>query len=281
MRALRVNWPARRDQQKDADGGAPAFDEPLADRSRLDMRLDQAVRGFGKVNGARLRELLHPRRQVRGVANRGVVHPEVVADSTDDHLASVQSHPDGDAAVDRPRAFELTLARGMLDGERGERRTAGVIFVGRRRAEQCHETVTEKLIDGPFVSVDFRHRDGKELVQKGMHSFRADARGQRRRSGQIAEKHGHQLALAFDGRWRAEEVRPKVRRCVSRDSADARGCGMLAHRIATCAAELRGGRIDLAAGRAGDLQRGAAFIAEGGVDEVWMGAPWTIRRSRF
>ena len=116
----------------------------------------------------------------------------------------------------------------MLDGERGERRTAGVIFVGRRRAEQCHETVTKKLIDGPFVSVDFRHRDGKELVQKGMHSFRADARGQRRRSGQIAEKHGHQLALAFDGRWRAEEVRPRGRRCVSRDSADARGCGMLA-----------------------------------------------------
>ena len=45
------------------------------------------------------RELLHPRGQVRRLADRGVVHVEIAADGANDDLAGVQPDPDLDTAA--------------------------------------------------------------------------------------------------------------------------------------------------------------------------------------
>src|SRR5262249_53864654 len=60
---------------------------------------------LGQVRAPRLRELLRSLRQTHGVALRGVVHPEIVADLPDDHVARVEPHADGE--VEAARAAQL------------------------------------------------------------------------------------------------------------------------------------------------------------------------------
>src|SRR5262249_23609983 len=72
--------------------------EPLHRTGTKGLHGDVAFRqseGRGACNRAtRLRHLLQPRRQIRGLAYDGVVHVQVVADATDDDLPRVQSDSD-------------------------------------------------------------------------------------------------------------------------------------------------------------------------------------------
>ena len=71
----------------------------------LDVALDQAQRVGGQQSRARTGELLHARRQMRGLPDGGVVHVQVVANRAHHHLAGVQ--PDADLDVEPLLAPQL------------------------------------------------------------------------------------------------------------------------------------------------------------------------------
>src|ERR1700730_5057055 len=66
------------------------LDRHRTPRSHLDVALDELEGSRGQKNGPRLGQLLQSRRQVRGLSHRGVVHPQVTADSPDHHLTRVE-----------------------------------------------------------------------------------------------------------------------------------------------------------------------------------------------
>src|SRR5580704_7756505 len=65
----------------------------------VDVTLDQAQGFAGQKDGARTCDLLHSPRQVRRLADRGVVHVKIIADRTNDDLARVEPDPDLDGGI--------------------------------------------------------------------------------------------------------------------------------------------------------------------------------------
>ena len=148
----------------------------------------------------------HPRGQVRGVADRRVVHAKIPADRADDDGAGV----DPDAHLEVPLVLALDLvAQGLqvaVDLERGVKRAGRVILVGDRRAEQRHDAVPEKLIDRALVAVN-RVQDHLEgAVHDGVDLLGIQALGHRREAGHVGEHHGDLLALSLDGALRREDL---------------------------------------------------------------------------
>jgi len=70
--------------------------EPLhghgAERLHLDMSFGQPQGVAGDQDGPGLGHLLHPGGKVGGLADRGVVHVQVVANGADDDLAGIEPH---------------------------------------------------------------------------------------------------------------------------------------------------------------------------------------------
>ena len=140
------------------------------------------------------------------VADRGVVHPEVVADGTHDHEAGMQSHPEGQVYIAAGRHGHRVRLDRASDVERGQYRPARVVLVRDRRAEQRHETVAQELIDGALVAMDLSQRAVEEAAQQRVHFVGAELLGERRRTDDVAEQHGHRLALALQGAARREDL---------------------------------------------------------------------------
>jgi hypothetical protein len=88
------------------------------------------------------------------VADRGVVHAEVVADGPDHDGAGVEAHAEGQGGVSRDAELLAALAEGALDRQGGEDGAAGVVLVSQRGAELGHEAVPEELVDRALVAVD-------------------------------------------------------------------------------------------------------------------------------
>ena len=88
-------------QLTDRHGLGQTFHGHRPQRSDLDKALDQAQRLGRQPDAARRRQLLHAGRQVGGLADRRVVHVQVVANRAHHHLSRVE--PDADAASP-PRA---------------------------------------------------------------------------------------------------------------------------------------------------------------------------------
>jgi hypothetical protein len=109
--------------------------------------------------------LFHAGGEVRGLADRRVIHVQVAADGPHDDLAGVEAdanlHLD---AVRAPGLLGVPLHRFL----HAERRIAGphrVILVGERSAEERHDAVAHHLVDRALVAVDGLHHvldDGVE-----------------------------------------------------------------------------------------------------------------------
>ena len=58
------------------------------------MSPSTSLRGvFGEVDLPRLGDLLHPGREVGRVPERRIIHPEIVPDLPNHHLARIKAHP--------------------------------------------------------------------------------------------------------------------------------------------------------------------------------------------
>ena len=155
--------------------------------AELEERRDQPLGGLRHHDLPRLRELLHPRRRVRGVAHRRVVHAEVVADGADDHEARVESH--AHAELDPAGARQLLAIAGKrrLHGEGRIRGALRVVLVRDRRPEERHEPVAEELVGCPLVTVDLGEHGLERAVDQRVHVLGIESLGNRGESGDIGE----------------------------------------------------------------------------------------------
>ncbi len=81
----------------DLDGTLDALDRDRADRARFDVALGEPD-GLGRgEHGSGLRHLLHARRDVHGLADRGVAHVEAVPADVQHDFAGIEP----DANLDR------------------------------------------------------------------------------------------------------------------------------------------------------------------------------------
>ena len=98
-------------------------------------------------------KLFHTGRQVRGLADSGILHVEVVSDCTHDDFAGIQA----DAKFDFYAVRTAHLAAiGANRGLHRQRRVAGthrMILVRQRRAENRHDAVTHHMVHSAFIAV--------------------------------------------------------------------------------------------------------------------------------
>jgi hypothetical protein len=189
-----------------------------------------------------------------GVADGRVVHAEAVADGADHHLARVEPH------AEAQRLFPL--ADRVLDRRRGEDRALRVVLVGDRRAEERHEAIAEELIDGALVAVDLGEAEGEEPVQEVVHGLGAQAFGQGRGVGDVAEEHGDLLALALEGAAQGEDLVGQMLGRVGLGARERPRRRRGGERRGALATESAVRRIRRAAGATGGDQGGRALPAE-------------------
>ena len=96
----------------------------------------------------------HPGCKVGGIPDRGIIHPEIIADGTHDDWPVVDPH-----AHPEPHPIVLFYlvpipSHSLLYGQRCLASPLSVVLMGNRRTEERHNPVTRELIDGPLIQVD-------------------------------------------------------------------------------------------------------------------------------
>ncbi len=100
---------------------------------------------------------------------RAFLHRQVVTERTDKNLTTVKAYAN----------IETTCER-IPNCDCGEARANGVVFVGKRRAEQRHDAVTLNPVNRPFIAVDRVHHRRKRGAQVPGCFFRIQALNKRR-----------------------------------------------------------------------------------------------------
>ena len=103
-------------------------------------------------------------------------------------------------------------ADAILHAERGKAGAKGVVLVGERRAEECHDAVTHHLVHGALVVVDGFHHQLEDGVEYPLGLLGIAVGQQLHRGLQIGEEDGHLLALAFQRGPRHEDPFSQVGR---------------------------------------------------------------------
>ncbi|HWC04162.1 MAG TPA: hypothetical protein VHF87_15500 [Methylomirabilota bacterium] len=194
----------------DLDPGVEALHGYRTQRCDLDIPLREPQRVGSEQGSATRRELLHPGRQVRGLADRGVVHPQIAADRADDHLTGVQ--PDADLERDAVSAPYLlgVPAHGGLHVDRGVAGPHGVVFVGDRCSKQRHDPVAHHLVHRAFVAVDRLHHPLEHGVEKLAGLLGVTVGEQLHRALEVREQHRDLLALPFQRAPRGQDLLGEV-----------------------------------------------------------------------
>ncbi len=190
--ALRVGA----DEVVDLDRRLEPLDRHGAEGLRLHVPLGQPQRVGGDPDATRRGELFHPGGQMRGLADRGVVHVQVAADGAHDHLAGVQADAHSRLDAEVPARILGVAAHRRLQIERGVARAHGVILVGERRAEQRHDAVAHDLVHRALVAVYGVHHPLEHRIEKRAGLLRIAIGQQLHRALEVGEQHRHLLALA-------------------------------------------------------------------------------------
>ena len=110
--------------------------EPLhrdgPERLHLDVPLSEAYAFGGEPDRPRGGELLHPGREMGGLAHRRVVHAQIAADRADNDLPRVEADPDLDLHPVRAARVVGVALEGLLHSQRRVARSHGMILVGQR-----------------------------------------------------------------------------------------------------------------------------------------------------
>ena len=165
--------------------------------AHLEEAAHQALGGVADQDRARRRQRLQARGEVGRVADRRVVHLEVVADRADDDRAGV----DADAQLELDAALgerHAALRRGerVADRQRGADRALGRVLVRDRRAEERHHAVAGELVDDALEAVDLAEAELDVLLEQLAVLLGVEPVGDRGRADEVAEQHRDELALA-------------------------------------------------------------------------------------
>jgi hypothetical protein len=193
-------------QLVDLHGLGEPFHRHGTERLHLDVALGQRQRIGRDHDRAGIGELLHPRGQVRRLADGGVIHVEVATNGAHDDLARVE--PDADLD-DRPmrasHRFRIRL-HALLHPERGVARAHRVIFMGERRAEQRHDAVAHDLVHRALVAVYGLHHAFDDGVEHSPGFFRVAVGQELHGSLQVGKQDRDVLALALQDTFGCEDL---------------------------------------------------------------------------
>ena len=95
-----------------------------------------------------------------------IIHPEIASDGTDDNLARVQSDSDLQAYAESVQSALRMPLDLFLHTQGGVAGAHSVILVGDGSAEQCHNPIARRLIDGPLKMMDRLHHEFEDRVKK-------------------------------------------------------------------------------------------------------------------
>ena len=115
---------------------------------RNEQPRDLALHPRRDQNRARLGQRLHPRRDVRGVA-------ENLAGRIHHHRTGFEADAGGERRLARTGVLAVQLGKRALDRQRRPHRALGIVLLRHRIAEQRHQPVAELLGD---MAAHLRHR---------------------------------------------------------------------------------------------------------------------------
>jgi len=172
------------------------------------------------------------------MAERRVVHPEIITDLPDHDLSRVEAHSyrEIDPLADAQRI--RVTPQGVAQAQCGVTSPLRVVFVRDRGTEQRHDAVTAILVDRALEAVNALGQDFEEPIHDAMPLLWVELGGELRRSLDVDEQHRHLLSLAFEGAARREDLLGEVLRGVgTRIRRLDSGWGLLSDAVAARVAE--------------------------------------------
>src|SRR5262249_41220789 len=129
------------------------FDRHWSKWGDLNKALSQLQRPGGESDATGRCELLHPGRQMGGLAYGRIVHAEIAADGADHNLPRVD--PDADLHLHAllPAKLMRVAPHHLLHPEGGIAGPNRVVLVAERRAEERHDAVAHHLIHRALEAV--------------------------------------------------------------------------------------------------------------------------------
>ena len=208
-------------QLKDLHGLGQPPDGKLSQGVDLHEALGQPEGRGSQPDTPRGRELLHTRGQMRGLADGGIVHMQVVANRPHHDFPGVE--PDAHLHLQTVGAAHLLgiAPHRRLHGQASVTGPHGVIFVRHGRPEQGHDAIAQHLVHRPFKAVHGVHHALQRRIEECLGRFRIKVTNQFGRPFEVGKQHGDLFALAFQGTSGGEDlldqigwgVRQRRRRC--------------------------------------------------------------------
>jgi len=244
-----------------ADRLDDALDRDAAPVAELKVALHQPRGLFGEAGFGKG---FHALRDADIVAERGIVHAQIVADPPDHHLARVEA----DADVELDAVLDINLLREsayrIADVQGGEAGSLSVVLVRNRSPKQRHDAVAGERVHRALEPIHAVGGNLEEILDDTKPLFGIEAFGEVHRAFDIGEQDGDVLALAFQRGFRLADLVGEMlgwERRVRGGRFGRRRGGR--QRRAAVAAELLVGLVRCAAYRAGKDQprpaRGAEF----------------------
>jgi hypothetical protein len=200
----------------DVERLADALHLHRAEITETEVAGDQAGRRLGEEHGSGLGELFHSLREPHGVPLRRVVHAEIIADPSDDHLARIEAHADEEVQAAGDAELVGVVAEGVAQVKCGPARALGVVLVGDRGAEERHDAVAGVLVYRALEAVHALGEEGEKAVHDPVPLFGVELLGKLHRALHVGEEDRHLLALAFEGGAGGEDLLGEVLRRVCR-----------------------------------------------------------------
>ena len=224
------------DQLKDLHGLWQPPDGKPPQGVDLDESLDQPEGRRRQPDTPRGRELLHTRGQMRGLADGGIVHVQVVANRPHHDFPRVE--PDAHLHLQTVGAAHLLsiAPHRRLHGQASVTGPHGVIFVRHWRPEEGHDAIAQHLVHRPLKAVHGVHHALQRRIEECLGGFRVEIADQLRGAFEVGKQHGDLFALACQGTSGGEDlldqigwgVRQRRRRCGGRRRGSGRGGGTAA-----------------------------------------------------
>ena len=170
------------------------------ERPHLDVAFGQRQRMRRDHDRAGVGDLLHPRGQMRRLADGRVVHVEIAADGPYHDFPGVQ--PDADLDHSRVRTPHLlrVCLHALLHPERGIAGAHGVILMGQRRPEERHDAVAHHLVDRALVPMDRLNHSLENGIENLARFLGVTVGEQLHGAFEIGKEHGDLFTLALEGR---------------------------------------------------------------------------------
>ena len=152
---------------------------------------------------------------MRGLADRRIVHVQVVADGPHDHSPGVQAHPDVDVDTVGAAHLVAVAANGVLHGERRVARPHGVVLKGDGCPKQGHDAVTHDIVHCPLIAVDGGHHAFEHGVENRARLLRVSVGQQLHGPLDVGKQHRDLLALPFEGGAGGEDLLGQIARSIA------------------------------------------------------------------